>query len=320
MKVAYLDGIIQTLDRMGEAGMKTWLIAPAQHILGLDWVAPYLAGGFRDARANRVFVDGKVRHLRPYDWWVDPSVIQRRIALFREMVAAWYGHPALKGWLIMDRALEWPCPEKGEVEIVLQSFLAEIRERDEFIDVFMGIGWSELLDPKLVLPLVGQVSGLRLSGFDGWPSGIEGKQNPVNELFMAAYMGTLARWVFDYPVEVEIGWSGFDKTSDLNEVIQAGECLAGQGLNGVSWATLVDPEPWLYDAPPWNLKSGLNNIGILDPGLEPKALIETVLESIRSDRQENPIKDFIDLDKDDYLEDPHFHLKRLWHHFLEAVR
>ena len=81
-KVAYLDGIIQTLDQMGEAGMKTWLIAPAQHILALDWVAPYLAGGFRDPRANRVFVDGKVRHLRPYDWWVDPSVIQRRIALF----------------------------------------------------------------------------------------------------------------------------------------------------------------------------------------------------------------------------------------------
>ncbi|MBW1800050.1 MAG: hypothetical protein JRJ85_04895 [Deltaproteobacteria bacterium] len=117
-----------------------------------------------------------------------------------------------------------------------------------------------------------------------------------------------------------MGWSGFEESGDVDEVIQAGECLAGQGLNGVSWATLVDPEPGLYDMPPWDLRSGLKHMGILDPGLEPKAWTETVLESIRSGMQEDPIEDFIDLDEDDYSEDPHRHLKRLWHHFRQSCQ
>ncbi|MBW1800049.1 MAG: hypothetical protein JRJ85_04890 [Deltaproteobacteria bacterium] len=162
-KVGYLDGIIRALDQMGDAGMNGRLIAPAQHILGLDWVAPYLAGGFRDPRADRVFVDGKLRRLRPYDWWVDPSVIRRRVSLFRELVGAVHGHPALTGWLVMDRALEWPRPGMGAAGLLLQSLLGEIRERDEDIDVVLGMGWGELLEPELVLSLVGEVSGLRLS-------------------------------------------------------------------------------------------------------------------------------------------------------------
>ena len=148
---------------------------------------------------------------------------------------------------------------------------------------------------------------------------MEGEQNPVSEIFMAAYMGTIARWVFEYPVEVEIGWSGFDGTKNFDEEIQAGECLAGQGLNGVSWNTLVDPEPTLYDTPPWNLRSGVRNGGVLDPGLEPKAWTDAVIQSIRSDRHGSPIEEFIDLDKGAYFEDPHLHLARLWPHFLDAV-
>ena len=109
--VGFLDGLIQALNRIDEAGIKAWFIAPAQKVLGLDWVPPYLVRAVRDPAASRVFVGGKVRILRPIDWWTDPAVIQRRIRALAEMVNAVHGHPALTGWLLLDRALEWARPE-----------------------------------------------------------------------------------------------------------------------------------------------------------------------------------------------------------------
>jgi hypothetical protein len=103
-KVDFLDGLVRALDRVADAGLQVWLIAPAQRILGLDWVPPYLVRALRDPDATPVFVDGRIRNLWPFNWWADPSVIQKRIMMFREVVSAAQGHPALTGWLIMARA------------------------------------------------------------------------------------------------------------------------------------------------------------------------------------------------------------------------
>lgn len=106
-KVGFLDALIQALDKVAEAGLTTYLIAPVQRVLGLDWVPPHLVRTVRDPEAEPVFVAGNVRNLRPLDWWEDPSLIQKRIRTFRELVAAVSGHSSLTGWVILDRALEW---------------------------------------------------------------------------------------------------------------------------------------------------------------------------------------------------------------------
>jgi len=114
-KIAYLDGMVQALDRMEEMGMEAWLIAPARRVMGLDWVPPYLIKGSIDPKGPMVFVDGKVRQVRPYNWWKDLAIIEKRIRVFRDVMSALNGHPAIKGWIIMDRGLEWPRPESGEL-------------------------------------------------------------------------------------------------------------------------------------------------------------------------------------------------------------
>jgi len=64
-KIGFLDRLIQSLDQVAEAGLKTWLIAPAQRVLGLDWVPPHLVRAVCDPQAGPVFVEGRIKNLRP---------------------------------------------------------------------------------------------------------------------------------------------------------------------------------------------------------------------------------------------------------------
>jgi len=101
--VRYLDGLIRALDHVDEAGLTVWLIAPAQRVLGLHWMPPYLVGARQDQEADPVFVAGRLRRLGSFDWWKDASIIQKRIRAFRELVDAVSGHPALTGGIFDGR-------------------------------------------------------------------------------------------------------------------------------------------------------------------------------------------------------------------------
>jgi hypothetical protein len=317
-KVHYLDGLIRALDQVWEARLDACLIAPAQRILGLNFVPPHMAAGFRNPAANPVFVDGKIRNLLPFNWWADPSIIQKRIKAFREVLTAVKGHPAITGWLIMDRALEWARPKLEVADLVLKSCFAEIRERDEKGAIYLGLGWSELLDPEMSQPLAAQVDGLRISGLDRPLPGLEKPQNLATELFIISYLGTLAQWLYRRPIDVEIGWGLLDNQNDTEEIVEAGKRLAGQGLTGVNWISLIDPEPKLYKQPPWVLKSGLDSVGLLNHGMEPKEYVENLLGEFHSCKPEEKVEDFIDISLDEYRSDPDTHLPRLWEHFQES--
>ena len=317
-KIGFLDRLVQALDQVAEAGLMVWLIAPAQRVLGLDWVPPHLVRAVRDPEAGPVFVEGRVRNLRPFDWWVNTALIQKRIKIFHELVAAVSGHSALTGWLILDRALEWARPELQAADLVLKSFIAEIRERDESGSIYIGLGWSELLDPEMAQTLTGQVDGVRISGCEKQPLGIDKRADLAGEIMVAAYLGTLARWLFGRPIEIEIGWRMLDKIGDTEETIEGFKRLASQELAGANWLNLIDPDSRLYSQPPWILRTGLERIGLLDQGLEPKDQVETWLKEIRSGKPRDGIKDFIDISPQEYLDDPHTHLPRLWDHFRES--
>jgi len=317
-KVTFLDGFIEALDQVTEAGLAAWLIAPAQRVLGLDWAPPHLVRAVRDPTADPVFVEGRLRNLRSLDWWEDPPLVQKRIKIFRELVGAVSGHSALTGWVILDRALEWSRPELEAADLVFRSFMAEIRERDECGRIYTGFGWSELLDPEMPQALCRQLDGVRIGGCEKRPPGLKKFTDLAGEHLMAAYLGTLARWLFRRPTEVEIGWGMLDKVGEPEEISEAAKRMAGQGLAGATWLSLIDPEPRLCTQPPWNLRPGLERIGLLHQGMEPKEHVETWLKDIQSGEPRDGGDDFIDISPKEYMANPHTHLPRLWNHFRES--
>ncbi|MFC1825115.1 hypothetical protein ACFL9T_20575 [Thermodesulfobacteriota bacterium] len=317
-RVAFLDGLIKSMDQVFDAGLRVWLIAPAQRILGLDWVAPHLARGVRDPRAKPVFVDRKVRNLRPFDWWAEPGYVQLRVKLFRELAGALQGHPALTGWVILDRALEWARPDPQPADFVLRSYLAEIRERGETATVYLGLGWSEFQNPEMAQSLAGLVDGLRISGPEAWPTGLVRPETLPEQALLPAYLGSIGKWLFERPIAVEAGWECLNMDPDPDDLAEAGLHTARQGFEGVGWLSLVDPDRRLQNEPPWALKSGLEQSGLLDRDLWPKNFVEPWIQKIRSAKSKEDVNDYIDIEMDDYLDDPAMHFVRLWEHFRES--
>jgi hypothetical protein len=315
--VRYLDGLIQALDQADEAGLPVWLIAPAHKVLDLNWAPPHLVKANRDPKADPVFVDGRVRKLRPIDWWGNPSLIQKRIRAFHELVDAVSGHQALIGWLILDRALERPRPDLEQADLVLKAFMAEIRERDETGTISLGLGWPELLDPEMAQVLARQVDGVYISGGERKPPGITARAGLAGELESASYVGTMARWLLERPTEIEMGWGMLGNASDSEETMEGFKRLASQGVAGANWISLVDPEPPIFSHPPWVLRPGLERIGLLDRSLEPKEQVENWLKGIRFSDKVTGEYNFIDISKEEYHDDPYTHLPRLWEHFRE---
>ncbi len=313
--VGFLDGLIHALNGIDDAGLKAWLMAPAQMVLGLNWVPPYMVRAVRDPTANQVYVDGKVRRLLPIDWWTDPSVIQTRIRALAEMINAVRGHPALTGWLLLDRALEWPRPELQAAELVYRSFAAEIRQEEEESCICLGFGWAEFLEPHLAKKLVTLAEKVRISGLDTWPAILGQPDGPVDELLLASYLGTLGNWLFGHPTEVEIGWGLLDCESSLDELIDVGDARMVHGLSVSSWLSLVDPEPRIALNPPWSLRSGLASASLLGRDLRSKAGEGASLREVLSIEPPEPDDDFIDVSREEYLADPTTHFRRLWDHF-----
>ena len=313
--VGFLDGLIQALNRIDEAGLKAWLMAPAQKVLGMDWVPPYLVRAVRDPAANRVFVDRKVRRLWPIDWWIDPSVIQRRIKALAEVVNALRGHPALTGWLLLDRALEWVRPEPQAAEWVYRSFAAEIRQDNEESCICLGLGWTEFLDPHLARGLANQADRVRISGLETWPEVLGNPGGPADDVLLASFLGLLGEWIFGHPTQVEIGWNLLGRESSFDELVRVDDERLVHGLSVSTWLSLVDPEPRMASTPPWSLRNGLESAGLLNWDVTPKPLLADWLKEALSDEPSKPDDDFIDISLDEYLADPATHFPRLWDHF-----
>lgn len=317
-KMRYMDGVIAALDRLDDVRLDARMVLPAQRILGCDWVPPYLVRPGQGLGGREVFMGGKIRTLRPYDWWGDGSIIEKRIRAFSELLGAVAGHPGIGGWLIMDRAIDWITPPLGSADLLLKSYLAEIRERDNFADVCMGLGWESLLDPKgTVTALAAQVDRLRITGLERPPPWVRSPIGLSEELRVMAYLGGLCQWLFERPVQVEMGWGLLAPAEDPEEVVEGSLYITRQGLAGVDWLSLADPHPLLRTEPPWGQRPGLEKIGLLDCGLELKKETRTWIQEIFQEKPGRGMPVFIDVSREAYLEAPETHLTRLWDHFRE---
>jgi hypothetical protein len=92
-----------------------------------------------------------------------------------------------------------------------------------------------------------------------------------------------------------------------DEIAAAGQLFACWGLDGVTWVSLMGPQPRLHTEPPWALRGGLENLALLDVGLEPKGWVEPWLAEARSDAGREDNEAFIDLSVEEYLRDPANH-------------
>jgi hypothetical protein len=318
-KLHFLDRLVAGLDRTAEAGLAAWIIAPCQRLLGVAWPAPYLVTPTGNPGGLPMFLEGRIRFLKPYAWWTDPSIVEKRIHWLRELLSALKGHPAISGWVVLNRELEWARPDVLAAEFVLKSIAKEIRERNEGISIQLGIGWQEFHHPQMVRGLTGEVDGYLVSGFEERLQDLEGSASLKKEMLVAAFLGALGRWLFKKEVEIEMGWGFRGKLENGGILLDAGKRMFSEGLGEMEWLSLCDPLPSLQEEPPWALHEGLAQASLLSSTFSPKEGMEEWLREIRSTdaSPEERTGAFIDISREEYFAEPAKHLSRLWMRFKE---
>lgn len=318
-KVDYFDGLVRALDQLGDSGLLAWLLAPAHELLGVIWAPPYLIRPIPSAQFRPVFVDRKLRSLKPYTWWADPALLQKRIRLFAELADAVLGHPALRGWVAMDGILDGEPPDPPSADFFLKALLAAIRERDEKVAVWVRLDWRALEARGLEGQLAAQAEGVQLRTQGAVPRRFPPVPGPSGHLHLSAFAGTLARWLWKRPVHVELGWGIPAQPGGFEPFLEDAAALARAGLEGAVWPTLMDPQSSLRRSPPWNLDPTLAAQGLLLPdGIAKEGAAEWV-EALRAGKPQADPCGFIDLGREEYLADPAEHLQRLWNRFKEAM-
>jgi len=315
-KVSFLDGLVNALDRLEAGGMEASLVLPAQNVLGLRWVIPELARPLTHPEGKAVFVAGRVRNLKPYYWWTDPWIIQKRMKAFSEALSAVGGHPVLKSLLIMDHALEWPRPDREAAFVVARTQVAEVREQGRGqSSAGIGLGWEDLLEPLVAREVSEEVGWIRVGGIEAPPKGIEAPDTLPEEVLLAAFMGSVASWLFEKATEVEVGWTMSKEIIDEESLAEACSRFAKQGLAGMTFLNLVEPEPFVRSMPPWPLRSDLDKVGLLNHHLDPKPWAEQCLKEMKLPGPVESASSFIDVGREEYEENPEMHLIRLWERF-----
>lgn len=322
-RVEFLDRFIQALDAAAEGRVSVVLNPLAQNIMDLGWTVKDMVRPAGWSGRRQVFMAGKIRSLGPLDWWTDPSIIQRRIGTLREFVSAVAGHPAILGWLILDRAWDWVRPELEAADLVCRTFVAEIKARDEKSRISLGVSWRELYRPDLVSALPPEVDLLKLDGHGFMGKGRGHDSGLAGELKAAAFIAALSRWLWGKQVEPLVGRRLGETVLD-EETLAAARVLAGQvgdddGISALSWFSLIDPSPKKSVEPPWGLFPGYAQAGLLDQGCQPKEAVEPLFGALNSVGADPDGDDFIDLTRDEFTNDPDLHLPRLWEHFMESI-
>ena len=312
--VRYLDGVVEALDRLAEAGLTAMIMAPAQRLLGVNWTPPYLLRSDPDPGAEPVFCAGRVRRLGPYPWWSEPVLVRKRVRLFQEIAACVRGHPGVAGWVVMDGMMDWARPDLAVADLLSNTFCSEIRESDEAWEPCLSLSWQELLDPEFTTGPALRADRILLRGLERGSRPWGHLQNPVVELVGAAYLGLMARWLWHRPVTVETGWSKPGIGPDEDGLLEVGRRLAGHDTR-LAWATLLDPCRSIHDHPPWGVRPEWRDVGLFDEGGQPKALTAVLMEAFSSEPSAGDAYHFIDIDVDKYVQNPAMHLNRLWEHF-----
>lgn len=313
----YLDGLAATLEIINDNGLRADLQGPAQRIAGLDWTPPYMVKPQTGESARPVYTSGKRRNLPPFDWWKNPSTVKNRIALFREITSAVSGHPGLSAWILMDGVLTWSRPDSRSCEFILKSYVAEIHEKDSSAQIQISSSWRELADPFLLLDLLREVDGIFVKDLDSSNSANRSVDNLESEILWTAYLGTMAEWICDRPAIVETGWLNAGANINYDMAAISFGRLSQQGVKGVCWVNLIDPETTVANQTPWNETRDAKKAGLFDPYLDPKPGVEEWIQEIRRNEPGKNSRDFIDISRDEYLESPRTHLYRLWDHFRQ---
>jgi len=325
MNMAALKRLAETARIADDHGIKLWVTLFTGHMSGANWFPDWMIESKSVGEVEFPIITGSTSYrFIPKNPYSNRALQVAQKYHVREVASVLRGHPALWGWDLGNAPSNCYCPEDREKgRVWLREMVAEIRRVDH-CPVTLGLHQADLEEQRRMGP-ADVAECCDLITMHAYPAYAPWARSKTDPLF-ALYLTELTRWLSggrDVWVS-EFGIStGTDPVSvdEESAAIYAGEVLEKLRLNGVPgllWSCFGDYASGLWGKPPFNDKVHERSFGLFRSDLSPKEVVAVLKHAGRTAMESTPLLDWIDLEPDEYWENPGEHIKRLYRKFLAA--
>ena len=309
------------------------------HMSGVNWIPPWALGGSDGDPRFRVVSDGRVVERGLRNWYSDPAVGDAQVLLATEAAAALAGHEAVWAWDLGNENSNCVIPpSRSSARAWLARLAAAIRGADETALVTVGLHMEDLEEDRRLGPREASEACdlLSMHGYPIYARWADGPTDaellpvpgPRDPLARGRSATSCSASSVSRPTAVAIRTSRARGATPLVEEEAAAayttaalEGLRRAGCLGALLWCYSDYDPALWESPPFDLAPHERTFGLWRVDGSPKPAVAAIAAFVGAERCTAGDADaWIDIDRDEFLLDPHVHLPRLYRRYREQSR
>lgn len=325
VSVKTLDLLVRVMDLGRKHGLQIMPTLFTGHMSGMNYLPPWmLESGEGEARFP-VFSERKKRKRAIRNWYTDREVREAQRRFAREVAIALQGHPGLWAWDLGNEPSN-VClpPTREEARNWLDAMVSELKKWDEDVPVTLGLHQEDLEEDRRMGPQEVATFCDFLS-MHTYPIYAKWADRPRDEE-ASPFLAALTQWLGSKEVLVEE--VGIPCSNDARGAIIFTEeeaydfyerllkRLRRYPFLGILFWCYGDYAPSLWAQPPLDEKEHERFFGLFRRDRSPKPFV-SLLKEFRMEPSSLSF-DWIDIDREDYFQDPLTHLSRLYRRFKES--
>ncbi len=305
------------------------------HMSGVNWIPPWALGGSDGDPRFRVVSGGRVVRRGLRNWYSDPAVGDAQVLVATEAAAALAGHEAVWAWDLGNENSNCVIPpNRPAARAWLARLSSAVRTGDDRALVTIGLHMEDLEEDRLLGPREAS-EACDLLSMHGYPIYARWANGPV-DAELPPFLARVTRWLGDGrdvlfsefglptyrrddPREQRAGATPLvEEEAAAAYTTAALEGLRRAGCLGAFLWCYSDYDRALWQRPPFDLAPHERSFGLWRIDGSPKPAVAAIAAFVGAERCNPGYADaWIDIDRDEFLLDPHVQLPRLYRRYRE---
>jgi endo-1,4-beta-mannosidase len=326
---ATLGRLVDVADAAVEAGVVLIVTLFVGHMSGVNWIPAWATGGADGDRRFRVV--SRERALRATglrNWYADTRIVAAQERVATATASALAGHPGVWAWDLGNENSNCTVPpEHAAGEAWLERMATAVRSSDPGRPLTIGIHMEDLEEDRRI----GPAEAARWCDFvsmHGYPIYAKWSAGATDDQLLP-FLAETTRWLAgEAPILFEEFGLPTTRPARIDNPLLVSEADAatytGRALDGLRQAGCIGALLWcftdyaspLHATPPFDLAAHELSFGLWHADGSPKPAVAEVTARTGSLRVSAPSPhEWLDIDRETFLEDRRFHLARLYGRF-----
>lgn len=334
-----LQRLATVADLAGDAGLAIMPTLFTGHMSGVNWIPEWALGGTERDRRFRVISGGRTVEAGLRNWYTDEAMARSQALLAGAAATVLSGHRAVVAWDLGNENSNCVVPpDRTSARAWLDRVTGAIRAADRESLITIGLHTEDLEEDRKLGPAEA-AAFCDFLGMHGYPIYTSWAVGQTDD-HLPAFLAHVTRWLGNGSELLfsEIGLptyrscdpgavrrrrrSGFRLVEEADAAAYTGRALAGLHRAGCVGAMLwcySDYLPAIWNEPPLDEAVHERYFGLWRADGSPKPSVSSVAAFRGVDRRDGPgDHDWIDIEPDEFWEDPGRNLPRLYGRYRES--